>query len=302
MWAREGRVTYDLNPYLTEELYRSTYDRLPGNLFSHFPHINPLVVLPDPWPVSLGRHEGLVRGFFTYGFNHSRHPNFFQQTLTTREDLEGIGILLVIDLIDLDTGEVRDQTHMTLSVPVGLKEFTLNQAVDFAADRVEVNYANSDEAEVLSLLETALKPALSILVYMCCDNRDAVEPPVVKNTVGRRGKHTPRNRDPFWVEVGWRMGPRLHAARRLAGRVTGGPETPSGIQRAAHQRVGHFHKFRVGPGRPNERTQLITNWLAPIWVGLDDLPEGVDPITTVVSVDPQRHDPLRRRGLKPRHV
>ncbi len=38
----------------------------------------------------------------------------------------------------------------------------------------------------------------------------------------------------------------------------------------------------------------------PYWVRLDLLPEDTDPITTVVPVDEQRHDPLRRRGLKNR--
>ncbi|MBD3004903.1 hypothetical protein [Streptomyces sp. 5-10] len=298
MWAKNGRVTYDLNDYLAQELYRSTYDKLPGNIFAHLSHINPLVVLPEPWPITLNSNEGLVRGFFVYGFN----SNPDQQTFTN-EDIEGLGLLMVIDLLDLDTGEVRGQAYMRLYIPTSLKEFTFEDAVQFAGERVEAMYIPDDpkqRSRVWNLIEEILRPALGILIYLCCDNRDAVEPQAVKPSTVKRGKKAPSDRNPFWVEIGWRIGPRLHAARRAAGRTAPGPGTPSGVQRAAHQRAGHFHKFRVGPGRPNQRTQFITRWLMPHWVGLGELPEDMDPITTVVAVDPQRHDPLRRRGLKAR--
>lgn len=294
MWARNGRVTFDLNRDLAQELYRSEYDKLPGSIFSHLPYINPLVVLPEPWPVQLAESEGLVRGFFVYGFAETPEC----QTFTDREEIDGLGILAVIDLVNYDTGEVRGQTYMRLRLPTGLPEFTLEQAITFAGQRVEAMYAGAKtEDQVWRLIEDIVQPALSILVYACCDNRDVAEPPVVKPT-GKRRAPAPRERDPFWVEVGWRVGPKLHAARRAAGRTAPGPGTPSGVQRAAHQRAGHFHKFRIGPGRPNERTQTITRWVAPHWVNLGELPEDMDPITTVVSVEPQRHDPLRRRGMK----
>ncbi|MFI0265574.1 hypothetical protein [Streptomyces luteogriseus] len=299
LWAKNGRVTYDLNENLAAELYRSTYDKLPGNIFSHLPHINPLVVLPDPWPVTLNGREGLVRGFFVHGFNDS--PD--RQCFTNDEDIDGLGLVMVIDLVNLDTGEVQGQTFMRLRIPTSLEEFTFEEAVRFSGDRVEAMYMSKDPKvrdQVWDMVEQLLRPALGVLIYLCCDNRDAVEAPVIKPTVVRRGKKPPRDRDPFWVEVGWRMGPRLHAARRLAGRTPAGPAAPSGVQRAAHQRAGHFHKYRVGPGLPSQRTQTITRWVAPHWVGLSELPEDMDPITTVVTVDPQRHDPLRRRGLKAR--
>ncbi|MFE9833966.1 hypothetical protein ACFYP4_02285 [Streptomyces sp. NPDC005551] len=298
LWAKNGRITYDLNEHLAAELYRSTYDKLPGNIFSHLPHINPLVVLPEPWLVNHQGSDGLVRGFFIYGFNDE--PD--RQTLTD-EDIDGLGLLMVIDLVDLDTGDIRGQTYMRLRIPTRLAEFTLAEAVDYAGGRVEAMYATGDKVareQTWELIETLVSKALGILIYLCCDNRDAVETTPRSTGARRRGAAAPRERYPFWVEVGWKMGPQLHAARRTTGRTGSGPEVPSGVQRAAHQRAGHFHKFRVGPGRPNERTQLLTRWVRPHWVGLQELPEDMDPITTVVTVDAQRHDPLRRRGLKAR--
>ncbi|MCM2430953.1 hypothetical protein [Streptomyces sp. RKAG337] len=289
MWARRGRVTYDLNQHLASELYRSTSDTLPGNIFSQLPHINPLIVLPDPWPIRYQGSEGLVRGFYLFGFNQVPE----QQTYTD-EEIEGLGLLFVIDLLDDETGEVRGQTHIRMNIPTGLAKFTVGQAVDFAAARAEAHWTRArDKCAAYELFEELLRPALSILVYLCCDNRDLAEPPVVKPSKKKR-RAVNKNRDPFFVEVGWRIGPALHAARRSAGRILEGDGIPSGIEQAPHQRCGHFRRFRIGKARQG----LTTRWVMPYWVRLDLLPEDQDPITTVVSVDEQRHDPLRRRGLK----
>ncbi|MEU6405363.1 hypothetical protein [Streptomyces sp. NPDC046985] len=292
MWARRGRVTYDLNEHLASELYRSTSDTLPGSIFSHLPHINPLIVLPDPWPVHYQGSEGLVRGFYLYGYNQVPE----QQTYTD-EDIEGLGLLFVIDLLDEETWEVRGQTHIRMNIPTGLEKFTVAQAVDFAAARAEAHWSRArDKRAAYALFEELLRPALSVLIYLCCDNRDLAEPPVVKPSKKKRRRPVAKNRDPFFVEVGWRVGPALHAARRAAGRIQEGDGIPSGVQQAPHQRCGHFRRFRTGRARQG----VTTRWVMPYWVRLDLLAEDSDPITTVVPVDEQRHDPLRRRGLKNR--
>ncbi|MCX5215684.1 hypothetical protein OG689_41755 [Kitasatospora sp. NBC_00240] len=291
MWARRGRVTYDLNEHMAAELYRSTYTKLPGDVFSHLPHINPLVVLPDPWPITFNGSSALVRGFFVFGFN--QHPE--QQTYTD-DEIEGLGLMFVIDLLDDDSYEVRGQTYVRMNIPTGAERFTLRQAVNFAAARAEAHWSRvSDERPVYALFEELLRPALSILVYLSCDNRDLAEPPVVKPT-RRKRRPVQKDRDPFFVEVGWRMGPALHAARRAMGRIHEGAGIPSGVQQAPHQRCGHFRRFRIGKGRTGETTRFVM----PYWVRLDLLAENEDPITTVVPVDEQRRDPLRIRGLRQR--
>ncbi len=255
--------------------------------------INPLCVLPDPWPVRYRNTDALVRGFFIHGYNQLPE----RQTYTDEPDIEGLGMLFVVDLLDEDTGEVRSQTHVRLNIPTGLRQFTLKQAVDFAAARAEAVWSREPtEKPVYQLFEELLKPALSILVYLCCDNRDVVEQPVVRPTRKKRRKSVRKDRHPFFVEVGWRIGPRLHAARRAAGRVRDGDSIPTGVERAPHQRAGHFHRYWTGPKRKRE----VTLFVAPHWVNFHLLPEDVDPITTIVPVEPQRHDPLRRRGLRGR--
>ncbi|MFJ4680593.1 hypothetical protein [Kitasatospora sp. NPDC088783] len=287
MWARRGRVTYDLHPDLASELYRSTSDELPGSIFERMPHINPLVVLPEPWPVQYKDVRGQVRGFYVFGFNDE--PT---QATFTDEEVDGLGLLFVIDLLDPQTWEVHSQTYMRMNIPTGRKRFTVQEAADFAADRAEAVWGRQrDPDAVLGLFEEVLRPALSVLVYLCCDNRDLAEPPVAAPV--RKRRRPVRERDPFFVEVGWRIGPKLHAARRAAGRVRDGDGLPSGVQHAPHQKSGHFRRFRIGKGR----TGSTIRWVMPYWVRLDLLPEDTDPITTVVPVETQRRDPLRRRGL-----
>ncbi|WP_327378706.1 hypothetical protein OG393_32850 (plasmid) [Streptomyces sp. NBC_01216] len=291
MWARRGRVTYDLNQHLAAELYRSTSETLPGSIFRQLPHINPLVVLPEPWPVRYKESDGLVRGFYLFGFNQTPE----QQTYTD-EEIEGLGLLFVIDLLDEETWEVRGQTYIRMNIPTGMEKFTVAQAVDFAAARAEAHWSRTrDKAAAYTLFEELLRPALSVLIYLCCDNRDLAEPPVVKPSKKKR-RAVNKSRDPFFVEIGWRVGPALHAARRATGRVLDGDGIPSGVQQAPHQRCGHFRRFRIGKARQGETTR----WVMPYWVRLDLLPEDADPITTVVPVDEQRHDPLRTRGPKKR--
>ncbi|MFE3631552.1 hypothetical protein [Streptomyces goshikiensis] len=292
MWARRGRVTFDLNEHMAAELYRSAYTTLPGNIFDRLPYINPLCVLPDPWPGRYRNTDALVRGFFIHGYNQLPE----RQTYTDEPDIEGLGLLFVVDLLDQDTGEVRSQTHVRLNIPTGLHQFTLKQAVDFAAARAEAVWSREPtEKPVYQLFEELLKPALSILVYLCCDNRDVVEPPVAAPTRKSRRNRVRQERHPFFVEVGLRIGPRLHAARRAAGRVRDGDHTPSGVERAPHQRAGHSHRYWTGPKRKRE----VTLFVAPHWVNFHLL-DGIDPITMVVPVEPQRRDPLRRRGLRGR--
>lgn len=288
MWERRGRVSYDINEQFAAELYRSTSDRLPGSVFDRLPHINPLVILPDPWPI----HGALVRGFYIYGLHEGGRDNPSWPCFTNDPERDALGLLFVVDELDVDTGEVAQQIHVTMHVPTHRETFTLKDAITFSM--AKERHAAVGKV-VHGVFEELMRPALSILLYLCCDNRDMVEPvPFPRQHHSKhRGKRQIRDRDPFFVEVGWRMGVQLHAARRAAGRLLPGQGIPSGVEHAPHQKSGHFRQVKFGPGR----SLSTTKWIDPYWVRLDLLEEGADPITTVVGVEEQRHDPLRRRGL-----
>lgn len=290
MWQRNGRVSYDINEQFAAELYRSTSDRLPGSVFDHLPHINPLVILPDPWAIN----GGLVRGFFIYGLHEGgRDGAVSWPCFTNAPERDALGLMFVVDVLNEDTGEVDHQMHVTMHVPTSRQSFTLKDAVRYSM--AEERHAAVSEV-VHGIFEELIRPALSLLLYLCCDNRDMVEPiPYQRqHTSAHRGRKQRREREPFFVEVGWRLGVQLHAARRAAGRVLPGQGNPSGVEQAPHQRCGHFRQVKFGPGR----SLSTTKWIDPYWVRLDLLEAGADPITTVVGVEEQRHDPLRRRGLQ----
>jgi hypothetical protein len=114
----------------------------------------------------------------------------------------------------------------------------------------------------------------------------------------KTGKRKPRDREPFWVRVGWYVGPALHEAKVRAAnnkRLTH-VSTPSGIEYGPQHRAGHFKTVRIGPGKTNERKQTTTRWIEPYWTKLDELPENAEPPTQIVPVNPQHHDPFRRRN------
>ncbi len=287
MWSSWGRVTYDLHQGLAAELHRSTSDQIPGSIFEHLPHINPLVVLPEPWIIT----DGLVRGFYVYGLRQDPVRSMLWPCLTNDSECVALGMMFVIDLVDKSTGEVTQQIHVTTRIPNFESVFTLEDVVRASmADE----YQRAAQEAVDKQFKALMRPALSILVYLTCDNRDLAEPQVLpQQRQGHPGKRR-QDRLPFFVEVGYRIGPGLHGDRRSVGRVSPGESMPSGVEHAPHQKSGHFRRVRFGP----RRSLVTTRWIAPYWVRLDLLPEGEEPINTVVAVDSQRHDPLRRRGLK----
>jgi hypothetical protein len=293
MWKRNGRIAYDLNEELAAALYRGKIKAVPGVIFDRLPHINPMVVLPDPWPVTdpdTG-DEGWVRSWFVYGWTGKALCD------TNDPDREGLGVLYCYDVVDEETGElVPGPNRMMIPLPTFREKFTVAEAVRFAEEWQNVPKELRGGDSVHKQLEPLLRPTLSVMSYLCCDNRD-MEEPTVPNTrkARKRASQGGPRRDPFWVRVGWYIGPALHEARRTAGRVKDGVSSPSGIEYGPQHRAGHLKDVRFGPGRKQVRSQV---WIQPYWTKRDQLAEGQDPVTQVVPVNPQRHDPLRRRGMK----
>jgi hypothetical protein len=296
LWKRNGRVVYDLHEELADALYRSKMSKVPGQLFDRLPHINPMVVIPDPWPAGKGRGglaEGYVRCFFIVGFSgmglcSSNDP-----------DRDGLALLFCYDVVDEDTGEIVAGGHRDLiPLPMDRKTFTADEAIRFAEEWQGGSADGKDRTEAVKTFRPILQKAFSVLTYLCTDNRDVKEPPEwVQTRKKKTGKgRKPKDRDPFWVRVGWYVGPQLHTARQRAAAVNrDGLSIPSGVEYGPQHRAGHFKTVWIGPGKSGQRTQSTTTWVEPYWTKLDDLPEGVDAPTQIVPVDPQRKDPFRRR-------
>lgn len=287
MWKRNGRIAYDVNEELAAALYKSKMEAVPGRLFEQLPHINPMVVLPDPWPI-----EGLdawVRGFFIFGWVGTALCD------TNDPQREGLGILFIYDEVDDDTGEIipgghRDMFHL----PTHLDKFSVKDVIAFTEKQLGSKPTAHDAMKTFAPL---LSAAFSVLTYLCCDNRD-VEVPHTNTHRKKTGKGR-KERDPFWVRVGWYVGPALHEARKRAQSADrSAVSIPSGVEYGPQHRAGHFKTVWTGPGKSGHRTMSTTKWVEPYWTKREMLEEGQDPVTQIIPVNPQRHDPLRRRDMK----
>jgi hypothetical protein len=297
LWKRNGRVIYDLNDDLANALYRSKMAKVPGDLFDRLPHINPMIVIPDPWPAGKGRGglaEGYVRCIFIVGISGSGLCN------SNDADRDGLALLFCYDVVDEETGEIIPGDFRDLiPLPMGRKTFTADEAIEYAEEWQGGSADGKDRNDAIKTFRPILQKAFAVLTYLCTDNRDVEQPPewAMAQRKRKTGKGRRPARDPFWVRVGYYIGPKLHSAlgQRAASADHSGIPIPSGVEYGPQHRAGHFKTVWIGKGKTNERTQSTTTWVEPYWTKLEDLPEGVDAPTQIVPVDAQRGDPLRRR-------
>lgn len=284
LWRKQGRLAYDVHPEMVNSLYRSDLKgKIPGSIFSRLGHINPAIPLPHPWPVKFASGPtGLIRAFFLTGYvGRAFCP-------TTDPRSEGLCIVPWIDT-EPETSTYHDIITPVFILPTLEKAFTLD-------DIIQKSYAwqgvEEGTPESRKLIKQILPGAVTLLTYLCCKNADIEKPPPPPSK-GKR-KQAPA-RDPFYVRVGWYIGPRLHAARkRTTGRSRDGISAPSGIEYGPQHRVGHTKTVWVGPGR--QQGEAI--WVDPYWTKLDTLAEDQDPVTQVVPVDAQQRDPSSHRDIK----
>jgi hypothetical protein len=283
MWRKQGRVAYDLHPEIAAQLYRTDLKgKMPGGLFHRISHINPMIPLPRPWPFKEKNREGLIRGYFLTGRTGTAICT------TTDKRSEGLMLSAWIEFPDRTTGEIETVTPFFALPDMGEDPFTFD-------DVLQATHAWHDQeitAEDRKLIKQIVPGALSILTYLCCDNRDVQEPPPERPNAKR--KQAPP-RDPYYVRVGWKIGPKLHANRmRVQGRTRDGVSFPSGIEQEPQHRAGHYKVIHHGP----RKSLWSLKWVDPYWTKLDLLEEGKEPVTSVVPVDAQRRDPAGHRDVR----
>jgi hypothetical protein len=298
LWRREGRRAYDIHPEMAASLYRADLKgAVPGGLFDRLPHINPMLPLPRPWPFTLPRdgarpaRSGLIRGYFITGVVGRRA---FCPTTDKRAD--SLGIMPWIEWEGADPTTYKGAFTPLFVLPPTQDPFTINDIIEHTTAWHGAEPDDSDRKTVRQILPGAL----TLMMYLCADNRDVQEPAHRGPGASKRGKTAPP-RDPFYVRVGWHIGPKLHAARMLAqggGRLRDGVSVPSGVEYGPQHRVGHFKLVHHGPGR----SQQTFTWLDPYWTKLDLLEQmwanGEEPGTGIIPVDAQTRDPARHRDVK----
>jgi len=169
---------------------------------------------------------------------------------------------------------VEDAVNATIG------KFTFNQ--DLAED---------DHRKLEAWLRIYVAQVFNSLVYICTDQPDieTYRPGVNKagktKRSGRRQQRRPRLSDiSEVVQLGFRMGPALHQARRQWEREQGQRSASTGVRQPPHQRRSHYQTYWTGRGRQVPRVK----WIAPYWVNQDQLADETEPTDVVVR-------PVKRR-------
>lgn len=290
LWRQQGRVAYDIHPELATQLYRSDLKgKMPGNLFERLPHINPVIPLPRPWPFRSTRN-GLIRAYFITGL---KGQEAFCRT--TDPGRTGLGVMPWIEWEGAAPDDYLEVTTPLFALPNTNGPFTLDDVLN----QTSAWHNTVAQGGEMKLIRQILPGLMSLMMYLCCDNRDMPSEQQEASTGKRRQAAPPR--DPYWVRVGWHIGPKLHSQRMLAqggGRDRGGVSVPSGAEYGPQHRVGHYKVVHHGP----KKSLQSLRWIQPYWTKKEELErmleEGQEPGTQVVPVDHQRRDPSGHRDVK----
>jgi len=290
IWRQQGRIAYDINPEMAAQLYRADLKgKLPGGLFSRLPHISPMVPLPRPWPFrSNNGTTGLIRAYFLTG--RVGREAFCP---TTDRRSEGLSVMPWVEWEDSRGPEWYEDVATPLFVlPSTDDPFTMDDVIDHT-NTWHNTHSDGDE---MKMVRQILPGFMSIMTYLCCDNRDMEEPAPPPTPKGRKPQAPPR--DPFYVRVGWHVGPALHANRMRAQqeqtRDRGGVSEPTGVEYGPQHRAGHYKSVPHGP----KRSLRSVRWIDPYWTKRELLEEGQEPGTGIIPVNPQRSDPSGHRDVK----
>ena len=290
LWRQQGRRAYDIHPEMAAQLYRADLKgKLPGGLFARLPHISPMVPLPRPWPFrSNNGTRGLIRAYFLTG--RVGREAFCP---TTDKRSEGLAVMPWVEWEDSRGSEWYEDVATPLFVlPSTDDPFSLDDIIDHP-NTWHGTHSDGDEMEMVRQILPGL---VSVMTYLCCDNRDMEKPAPPPTPKGKKPQAP--SRDPFYIRVGWHVGPALHAnrvrAQQAQTRDRGGASEPTGVEYGPQHRVGHYKSVPHGP----QRALRSVRWIDPYWTKRELLDEDQEPGTGIIPVNPQQRDPSNHRDVR----
>lgn len=290
-WARTKTI-YQLDPDTAHAVEHTDWSDtiIPGDVLRRIPHVNPLVVLPEPlYAPSDTAHAEKYVAFLISGVRRKPGDSSRIRTDTCAPDathlvirflgyvINADGSPVVVDQPDL-WGTVRNATVLVaMRILTPLTDASMSTREQFVFDDVsEETYTRlgwSDRSAANAATVRMTQLALSTLTYICSDNADV-------NTEKRSSVKLSRaavkagfqdGTPATVVNVGFRVGAALRQHQVSATRAATSATT--GRRMAPHFRRAHAHRYRVGPGR----RKTIIKWLPPIAVN----PSGAPPTPTV---------------------
>lgn len=295
LWSK-WRYVYDIDPDLLGELGDSVDDDtvIPDGLFNRLPHPDPFIAFPKPieLPLQSTRAEDAPGGVqHVEGFMVTGRVPYYQDTVlnyqtatlqrsTSDAASTQIGLMISSTIWNADgsprllPGGFPDMVLTRVTIPTG------GRVGDILAEILTRFTANAEIRGHEDMVPIMVRQAIATLIYLCSINSEMrpVAAPVCKRLAKQLGRAHGAKPSRI-IEVGYQVGSALRAYARRAN-----PKMPyehSGRSVRPHLRRAHFHTFRVGPGRPNERTETVVKWISPIPINATDDPAGK---TTVIGV------------------
>lgn len=278
LWRTQGRQVLSMHPGLTAEVRMATSAKIVPEVFATLPYRDPLVVFPGGIDIPSWKDGETMRclGFFTHG--RIDHVEAFHQrpgasaatifdegvTITSTHDAAaGVFSVIIVNAVESPGREPMyeyNRIAFPLDGPTTLKEIIDQKVANYgwaggalAAEK----WVDADQIAQQAFMRSQLSVALGSVMYLCSTVLDAETVP--KSRI-RRAWGPQQRQVPNLINVGWRIGPALTAARAQA-RQKEATEHP-GRTLPPHQRRAHFKTVWTGEGRSVPKTVFI----APYWV------------------------------------
>lgn len=280
LWRTEGRQVLSMHPGLTNEVKMATSAKIVPEVFATLPYRDPLVVFPGGISIPSWKDGETMRclGFFTHGrIDHThensgvvrRHPTMtadesFDEAVTvvsTHDADSEVFAVIIVNIAERPGQEsMYEYNRITfpLDRPSTFKEIVDQKVSNYGWDASGRNgtWTGGDPIAQQAFMRSQLSLTLGSVMYLCSTVLDAEAVP--RSRIKRAWGTT--RQVPNLINVGWRIGPALTAARAQA-RQKEASALP-GRSLPPHQRRAHFKTVWTGPGRSVPKTVFI----APYWV------------------------------------
>ncbi|MGV9838033.1 hypothetical protein ACWDUL_28065 [Nocardia niigatensis] len=258
LWRRH-RVVYRVHPGLADSLLGTeTNVQVPCEVFARLPHPDPFIVFPEPIPADAGpmiepELDQLAEPPVFVGMLVTGMTEHEQICSTADPDVRSLQVALASQVHYVGRHPTHEETVVLLPL-------SGTYSIDELVTRLQ-SFGSLGEIP-RETMQRANNLAISLLLYLCSDQRDGRDH---QPEPGRRGKKARRAESRTVVDLGFDVGPVLHAARRAADSKAADAGTGGGVR--AHLRRAHWHTYWTGP---RESQTPVVRWLHPILVNKAD--------------------------------
>jgi len=258
---RTTQGIYRFDPDIYQSVKDSPIGKIPVDILYRMPEW--CVYIETPCSEWMGQS---MHGFYAHlewDANSNGHRHELRLLIDTDEELLPVPVHLVNGTLTDSMKSVRAES-VKQSKALG---------VGFIDQHIGSEYFDS--------LSVAVAPLLSLLMYLCTDDAETINPnnisskpnkPLPKRTRRMGERIFPAKKPTIW-ETGFRTGNIIRQAIKTSRAKSSG--------KRPHIRCAHWHHFWKGARTEPNKRQLIAKWLPPTLVAFNELDELIPTIRTV---------------------